>query len=180
LKNAIIIYIAGIHRAGFGMTRTLVASILCLVSITTPGSETLDLNRPDFKNLQNQARLDKQKWDNNQTRTKLNTLNLQQRQAKLMSALSNVPVTIGVPASQFRLSHENLAKFLELLGNPQENSGIYEFPEDQRLFQYGMICIEVGLVEQGVNAISEHMRINAEIAARVQRKPENRVESPLE
>ena len=162
------------------MTRTLFASILCLVSISTPGSETLDLNRPEWKNLQNQARLDKQKWQNNQTRNKLDSLNMEQRQANLMSALSNVPLAIGIPGSQFRLSHENLAKFLELLGNPQENSGVYEFPEDQRLFQYGLICIEVGLVEQGVSAISEHMRINAEIAAQKQISAETSIPSPLE
>ena len=162
------------------MTRTLFASILCLVSITTLGSENLDLNRPDWKNLQNQARLDKQKWHNNQTRTELNKLNMQQRQANLMSALSNIPVTVGIPASQFKLSHENLAKFLELLGNPQEKSGVYEFPEEQRLFQYGLICIEVGLVEQGVNAISEHMRISAEIAAQKQTNPEKSIQSPLQ
>jgi hypothetical protein len=169
-----------ILKAGFGMTRTLFALILCLVSITTPGSETLDLNRPDWKNLQNQARLDKQKWQNNQTRTKLNKLNMEQRQANLMSALLDTPMTIGIPASQFRLSHENLARFLELLGNPQKKSGVYEFPEDQRLLQYGLICIEVGLVEQGVNAISEHMRINAEIAAQGQINPEKSIQTPLE
>lgn len=162
------------------MTRTLLALILCLVSITTPGSETLDLNRPDWKNLQNQARLDKQKWDNNQTRTRLNNSDMEQRQANLMSALSNVALSIGIPASQFRLSHENLARFLELLGNPQDKSGVYEFPEDQRLFQYGLICIEVGLVEQGVNAISEHMRINAEISVQKQINPEKSIQSPLE
>jgi hypothetical protein len=105
---------------------------------------------------------------------------MEQRQANLMSALLNVPRSIGIPASQFKLSHENLARFLELLGNPQDKSGVYEFPEAQRLFQYGLICIEVGLVEQGVNAISEHMRINAEIAAQNQISPEKSIQSPPE
>jgi len=167
-----------LHRAGIRMTRSLFALILCLVSTITPGAESLDPNRPEWKNLQNQARLDQQKWHNNQTRTQLNKHNIKQRQANLMSALSNTPVTIGIPASQFSLSHENLAKFLELLGNPQEKSGVYEFPEEQWLFQYGLICIEVGLVEQGVYAISEHMRINAEIAAQKQLSQEKSIQSP--
>lgn len=162
------------------MTRSLFTLILCLVSTITPGAESPDPNRPEWKNLQNQARLDQQKWHNNQTRMQLNKHNIKQRQASLMSALSNTPVTIGIPASQFSLSHENLAKFLELLGNPQDKSGVYEFPEAQRLFQYGLVCIEVGLVEQGVNAISEHMRINAELAAQNQISPKKSVQPPVE
>lgn len=154
------------------MTRILFVTIFCLVSTMTHGSESLDLNRPDWKNLQNQARLDQQKWENMQTQLKLNQVQSEQNLAKLFSGLSSAQLANHSPVSRFRLSSENLSKYLELLGNPQDRTGVFKFTEDQRLYQYGLICIEVGLVEQGVYAISEHMRLQAEIAAAQRKNPE--------
>ncbi len=152
------------------MTRILFVTIFCLVSTMTHGGESLDLNRPDWKNLQNQARLDQQKWENVQTQLKLSQVQSKQNLANLFSGLSSAHLASAYLAnhsllSRFRLSSENLSKYLELLGNPQDRTGVFKFTEDQRLYQYGLICIEVGLVEQGVHAISEYMRLQAEIAA---------------
>jgi hypothetical protein len=66
-----------------------------------------------------------------------------------------------------RLSPEQMSQYLEQLGDPIEETGVYSYPREMRLFYYGQMCIKVGLIEEGIRAISEHMRIQAEAAATI-------------
>ncbi len=63
--------------------------------------------------------------------------------------------------STITISPKQLAQYIEGLGNLQDQSGIYAYPPVERLYHYGRLCLDVGLVNEGIRAISEHTRIQA-------------------
>lgn len=63
--------------------------------------------------------------------------------------------------STITISPEQLEQYIEGLGNLQDQSGIYAYPPVERLYHYGRLCLDVGLVNEGIRAISEHTRIQA-------------------
>ena len=64
------------------------------------------------------------------------------------------------------ISKDKVDAFLEGLGSPEDGTGIYAYPPEERLYQYGLMCIEVGFVEEGVRAITDHLRISSENTTR--------------
>lgn len=60
------------------------------------------------------------------------------------------------------INAEQIAAYIQGLGDPEEKTGIYAYPPEERLYRYGLMCIDVGLFEEGVRAITEHLRISAE------------------
>ena len=56
--------------------------------------------------------------------------------------------------------------FLKGLGDPLAQTGIYAYPPEERLYRYGLMCIDAGLAAEGIRAITEHLRIKAEQHAR--------------
>lgn len=52
--------------------------------------------------------------------------------------------------------------YLKGLGDAEKGTGIYAFPPEERLYRYGLMCIEVGFVSEGVRAITDHLRITKE------------------
>lgn len=59
---------------------------------------------------------------------------------------------------------EQVDRFLEGLGDPDTGTGIYAHPTEDRLYHYGLLCIEVGFVSEGVRALTEHTRLHAQAA----------------
>ncbi|MBL6689549.1 MAG: hypothetical protein ISP91_04070 [Pseudomonadales bacterium] len=59
---------------------------------------------------------------------------------------------------------------LEMLGSPEAGTGIYAHPPEERLYHYGKILIELGYPHEGIRAITEHTRIQAEAAMLAKRK----------
>ena len=67
-----------------------------------------------------------------------------------------------IPTSN-RISEDQIKAYLEGLGDPEAGTGIYAYPPEERLYRYGLMCIEVGFVNEGVRAITEHLRISSEM-----------------
>ncbi len=76
--------------------------------------------------------------------------------------LPGYPAPVLPAARTNPVNAEQVASFLAQLGNPEEGSGIYAYPPEVRLYHYGLMCIDVGFIEEGVRAITEHTRIQAE------------------
>lgn len=119
-----------------------------------------------------------------QNQTKIRQLEVDQRSNQIrqdMRAESNVllnssgkthqptfgPTLPGYSASPRLLSGDSInpskvEAYLKGLGSPEDGTGIYAYPAEERLYQYGLMCIETGFVSEGVRAITEHLRIQAE------------------
>lgn len=67
-----------------------------------------------------------------------------------------------IPTSN-RVSEDQIKAYLEGLGDPEAGTGIYAYPPEERLYRYGLMCIEVGFVNEGVRAITDHLRISSEM-----------------
>ena len=67
-----------------------------------------------------------------------------------------------IPTSN-RISEGQIKAYLEGLGDPEAGTGIYAYPPEERLYRYGLMCIEVGFVNEGVRAITEHLGISSEM-----------------
>lgn len=69
------------------------------------------------------------------------------------------------------ISATQVQVYQDRLGDPDKKTGIYAYPPAERLYQYGRMCLEIGLAAEGIRAISEHLRIEAEIAAQKSTEP---------
>ncbi len=59
-------------------------------------------------------------------------------------------------------SEDQIKAYLAGLGDAEAETGIYAYPHEERLYQYGLMCIEVGFVNEGVRAITDYLKIAAE------------------
>jgi len=145
-------------------TKLPVALITCFISATGLGAESHQLER-EMRNLQIDHRMD-------QIRQELKAVS----DATISGSTdrnftSSPPVYRIAPRliandSSMNISAERLEEYLERLGDPEKKTGIYAYPPEERLYHYGKMCLDVGLVAEGIKAISEHTRIQAEQATR--------------
>ena len=149
-------------------TKLSIALTTCFICATGQGAESYQLER-EMRKLQIDHRMDQI---------------LQEMKAVSDATMSSISgstdrnFTPSLPAyritprlnandSSMNISAERLEQYLERLGDPEKKTGIYAYPPEERLYHYGKMCIDVGLVAEGIRAISEHTRIQAEQATRV-------------
>ncbi len=146
--------------------RYAVGLVILLTSFRSVGAEDYHLQR-EIRQLEINQRMEQiQQQMSAESHSRVSDLNTYSSDAgasRTYSPISLPYYRAAHPLTQ-NISKEQLKQYLERLGDPDEKTGIYAYPPEERLYHYGRMCIDIGLTAEGIRAITDHTRIQAEAA----------------